>query len=110
MINGANTTITTYRLVDASNVTSFSASATITGAPAYIEALDAQLTAVLGEQPGIESFDCYVEPDNYRVGDKVVDNSSVEYRISGIERHENNEDTDDVYRLRLTKQAVFYND
>ena len=69
-----------------------------------------ELVAVLGEQPGIETYDCHVEPGNYRVGDKVVDGSSNEYRIVGIERHENNEDTDDIYTLRLNKQATVYNE
>jgi len=107
---GANTTITTYRLTDSSDTSSFSASATVSGVAAYIENTSPELVAVLGEQPGIETYDCHVEPGNYRVGDKVVDGSSNEYRIVGIERHENNEDTDDIYTLRLNKQATVYNE
>lgn len=109
MINGSNTTITTYRLVDSSSTAAFSATATITGAAAYIESIGGAMLAVLGEHPGIEVFNCHVEPGDYREGDKAVDAQSTEYRITGIERHENNEDTDDVYILTLHKKAKHYN-
>lgn len=109
MIFGANTSITTYRLTDSSDTAAFSGSATVSGVPAYIEAASTELLAVLGEQPGIEVYLCHVEPGDFREGDKVVDVYSSEYRIVGIERHENNDDTDDIYILRLHKEARHYN-
>ena len=109
MILGANTTITTYRLVDTGSTTDHSASATVSGAEAYIEAASAELVAVLGQQPGIEVYMCYVEPGNYRENDKVVDSQGNEYTIVGIERRENNVDTDDIYAMRLNKATTFYN-
>lgn len=108
MIFGANTTITTYRLADSGDTAAFSGVATISGVEAYIESASPELVAVLGEQPGIEVFSCHVEPADFREGDKVVDASSNEYRIVGIERHENNEDTDDLYVLRLHKETQHY--
>jgi hypothetical protein len=109
MMFGDNTTITTYRMVDATDITSFSVTATVEDAPAFIDAPSAELRAVLGEQPGLEVYECHVDPGDYLVGDKVVDAQGNEYRIAGIERHENNTDTDDVYTLMLHKQATYYN-
>ena len=110
MIEGANTTITTYRLVDSSSTSAFSASATLSAVDAYIESVSPELAAVLGEQPGIERYTMHIEPANIRVGDKVVDASSNEYRVTGISRHENNLDTDDIYEVALNKQTTYYND
>lgn len=109
MIFGANTTITTYRLADSSDTASFSASPTVSGVEAFIESASTELLAVLGEQPGVEVYLCHVEPGDFREGDKVVDASGNEYRIVGIERHETNEDTDDLYTMRINKEARHYN-
>lgn len=108
MILGANTTITTYRLATSGDTAAFSGSATIAGVEAYIESTSPELVAVLGEQPGLEVFTCYVEPGDYREGDKVVDAASKEYRVIAIERHENNDDTDDLYVLRLHRETQHY--
>lgn len=108
MIFGANNVISTYRLAASGDTAAFSGSVTVSGVEAYIEAASTELIAVLGEQPGIEVYLCHVEPGDFREGDKVVDAQSAEYRIVGIERHENNEDTDDVYVLRLHKEASHY--
>lgn len=109
MILGANTTITTYRLQDTSDVTSYGGTAIVSAAEAFIESPSPDVGAVLGEQAGYETFFCYVEPGNYRVTDKVVDASGAVYSIAGIERHENNTDTDDLYMLRLNKALTQYN-
>lgn len=110
MIEGANTTVTTYRLVDSSSTAAFSASATVTAVDAYIESISQELSAVIGEQPGIEKYAMYVEPCDIRVGDKVVDAQSNEYRVAGITRHENNLDTDDIYEVMLNKATKHYNE
>lgn len=109
MIQGANTTVTTYRLSDSGSTSSFSATPTLSGVEAYIEHVTSEISAVLGEQPGLERCVMYIEPANIRPGDKVVDAQSNEYRVTGIERHENNLDTDDVYIVQLNKKVVDYN-
>lgn len=110
MILGANTSITTYRLIDSSNTTAYNATPVIVGAEAYIESPSPELAAVLGEQLNVEVFNCYVDPADYRIGDKIVDSSGVEYGIAAIERHENNEDTDDSFNLRIHRTTVLYNE
>lgn len=109
MILGDNTTITTYRLVDDASVTEFDTAATITDAAAFIDAPTSEMLAVLGDQPGVEVYQCHVDPDDYIIGDKIVDAQGNEYRIASIERHENNTDTDDVFTLMLHKQTAYYN-
>lgn len=109
MILGANTNITTYRLTDALELTSYSASATVSGAEAYLESPSPEILAVIGDQAGVEVFDCYVEPGDYRVTDKVVDAAGRVFFIVAIERHENNEDTDDLFVLKLHNKASQYN-
>lgn len=107
---GSNTTITTYRLVNSGNVADFSGTATVTGAPAYIESQNPTVAAVLGEQPGIKAFTCHVDPADYREGDKVVDAAGTEYRIIGIDKHEGNDDVEDLYVLTLHTAAKWHSD
>ena len=109
MIYGANTSISTYRLTDALELSSYSVSATISGVQAYIESPAPEILAVIGDQAGIEVFECHVEPGDYRITDKVVDAAGEVYFIVGIERHENNEDTDDLYVLKLNRKTDQYN-
>lgn len=109
MIFGANNSITTYRLADAGDVTSYGGTPIISGAEAYIESPSPELLAVLGDQGGVELFLCHVEPGDYRITDKLIDNQSREYRIVAIERHQNNEDTDDIYTLRIHSETQQYN-
>lgn len=108
MIIGANTTITTYRLANSGNTAAFSGSATLSGVAAYIESLRGELAAVIGENPALEIFTCHVDPCDVKVGDKVVDAASVEYRVANIEKHDGNEDTDDLWVLTLHKQVGVY--
>lgn len=103
---GANNSITTYRKVNTGNTAAFSGSATVTGAEAYIENVSGDLAVVLGNNPEYEVFMCHVEPGDYILGDKVVDEQSNEYRIARIEKHENNEDTDDVYTMTINKKTT----
>lgn len=109
MMLGDNTTITTYRLTDTGDKSAFSETPTVEGAAAFIDSPSPELRAVLGDQPGMEIFECHVDPDDYIVGDMVVDAAGCEYRIASIERHEHNTDTDDVYLLMLNRKVEYYN-
>lgn len=109
MINGANTTISVYRLLDSGTLTVRNNQAVISSVDAYMESVSPELAAVLGEQAGSEMFDCYVEPGDYRINDLVIDHKQDQYFIMGIERHENNDDTDDLYALKLHRKTDQYN-
>ncbi len=110
MLLGANTTITTYRLVNAGNTSAFSGTATIDGQEAYIESQEADVAAVLESQPGVEVFLLHMEPGDIRPSDKVVDADSLEYRVMGVEKHEGNDDVDDHYICRLHKTTKWHSD
>jgi len=105
---GANTTITTYRLADSGVKSEYSGTATLTGIDAYIESIRSELQSVLNVQPGYEVFTCHIDPADVKVGDKVIDAASVEYRVHGIERHEGNDDVEDLYILTLYRAATFH--
>lgn len=113
MIQGANKTISTYRLADGAGsdkTTDYNTTATLSGIEAYIESLRAELQIVMGIRPGVEVFNMYIEPADIRVGDKVVDQNSKVYYVQGIKRHEDNLDTDDLYEVQLTTQRQNYDD
>lgn len=107
---GSNVTITTYRLANTASTIAPSASATLTGVPAYLESQQQELLAALGERPGIEVYLMHLDPCDIKIGDKVVASNGSTYSVAAIERHEGNDDADDVYVVRLNKKAPHYSD
>lgn len=110
MLLGANCTVTTYRNANTGQTTAPSGSATLSGFPAYIESQQQELVAALGERPGIEVYLMHLEPCDIMMGDKVVSTLGQTYAVGAIERHEGNDDTDDIYVVRLHKKAPHYSD
>jgi len=104
MIFGSNATISVYRLALGTSIDNYPATATLSGVEAYIESKQADLVQVLGEQGNIEVFDMFIDPIDIKTGDKVIDGNSREYRVTGVERHENNLDSDDLYRVSMNSQ------
>lgn len=104
MIYGANSTVSIFHLVYTASGSSYPVTADEQGVTAYIESQRAEVVAVLGEGFNMEIFSMNVDPVPIDIGDKVVDDRGTEYRVTGVERHENNLDTDDVYNVTLTKQ------
>lgn len=108
MLNGTNATVSTYRLANSSAKVTTSGSATLSNVEVYIESVRAELVAVLGENPGLEVFYMHMEPADIKVGDKVVDQDSKVYNVVAIERHEDNEDTDNIFTVTLHSKGEFY--
>ncbi len=108
MIPGANTSITTYRLANSGAVQQYGATPILSGVEAYIESESASVDAVLGIEPGLETFTCHIDPADVKVGDQVVDAAGTEYRIKGIERHESGPDIEGVYKLVLVRKVPLH--
>lgn len=107
MIYGANAIVSVYRLSLGTSTDTFPSTATLTGVEVYIESQSADLIQVLGDQQNnIDIFNMFVDPIDIQVGDKVIDDNSREYRVTGIEKHNRNSDTDDVYKVVLHSKKV----
>lgn len=98
---GANATVSVYNLQFGTSTDTYPATANLTGIEAYIESKGADLVQVLGDQANLEIFDMFIDPVAIEIGSKVIDDKGREYRVSGIERHENNPDSDDLYRVTM---------
>ncbi len=107
---GVNNSVTTYRLADSGNVTEYDASATLENVDVYIESAGAELAALIDQQPSLELYLMHMEPADIRVGDKVIDAQSNEYRVQAIERFENNLDTENLLIVRIAKEVERYSD
>lgn len=103
---GSNTTVSIYKIAHSSTGSTFSASADVTGLEAFIESQRAELVQALGQQMNVEVFLMHCDPANIDIGDKIIDASSVEYRVAGIEKHENNQDVDDVWTVTLNTESA----
>lgn len=101
---GANTTVSIYNLVSAGSINEYPTNPDFEEVEGYLESQSAQITQVMGQQPNIETFDLFIDPLDVRIGAKVLDESGKEYRVTGVERHENNQDTDDLYRITMNTQ------
>jgi len=106
MIFGSNSIVSVYSLSLGTSTDTYPATATLAGIEAYIESKQADLVQVLGEQSNIEVFDMFCDPISIKIGDKVVDQDSREYRVTGVERHDNNQDSDNLYRVSMHSQHV----
>ncbi len=104
MILGANATISVYKLQYGTKLDTYASVAAVSGVEAYIEGQQAEMIAVLGEQANIETFFMWIDPIDIAKGDKIVDDRNREYRVIGIERHDNNADTDDVLKVIIRSQ------
>lgn len=104
MIPGANTTIEVYHMIYGASTNTYPVSADLTGVEAYIESQRAEVQAALDQGYNVDVFYCHIDPISIDVGDKVVDAQGNEYRVNGVERHENNPDTDDLLTVLLHKQ------
>ncbi len=116
MICGANRTISTFRLVNASGsdkTTEYSAVATLTGVGVYIESNKPELDLVLGTKPGVEAYTMSgdaLDLTDIRVGDKVTDDKSNTFFVQGIKRYEDNDDTSNHLEVLIHKETVRYTD
>ena len=106
MIIGSNSVVSVYSLAHGTSTDTYPGTATLSGIEAYIESKQADLVQVLGEQSNIEVFDMFCDPISIKIGDKVIDQDSREYRITGVERHEYNLDVDDFYRISMHSQHI----
>lgn len=107
---GSNCTINTYRLANTADTTAHLGTPTISGQAAYIESQQQELMAVLGERPGMEVYLMHLDPCDIMIGDKVVSSIGQTYNVAAIERHENNDDTDDIYVVRMHRKVPHYSD
>lgn len=98
---GTNATVSVYHLDSNTKTNTYPSTADLTGVEAYIESKSADLVQVLGEQSNIEAFDMFCDSIEIKVGDKIIDDRGREYRVTGVERHENNQDTDDLLRVTM---------
>lgn len=105
---GQNATITTYRLQNSSNTTAWSVTATLSNVSAYIESASPELGVLIDEQQSLEIFNMHIEPADIRPGDKVVTDTGATYYVRNIEKYENNNDTSDIYTVRMTKEYTRY--
>lgn len=101
---GANATVAVYNLQFGASTDTYPATANLSGLEAYIESKGADLVQVLGDQANLEVFDMFIDPVAIEIGAKVIDDKNREYRVSGIERHENNPDGQDLYRITMNAQ------
>lgn len=104
MIHGANSTVSIFQIDHNTSTNTYPGSADTTGVEAFIEAQNSEVQSVLGQGYNVEVYLMHCDPVTIDVGDKVVDQNSVEYRVASVERHENNTDTEDVYTVTLHKQ------
>jgi len=113
---GTNRIISTYRLINATspdNTTSYSANATLSSISVYIESAKAELSLVLGVQPGLEIYQMIGDPldlTDIRVTDKVVDDKGNIFFVHGIKRFEDNDDIENSLEIVLTKKVQRYTD
>lgn len=104
MILGANNKITTYRLVTASNKDTYDSSATLTDVAVYIEQVDPNIAVILDDQHAFETYKAYIDGDqDIIISDKVVDQDSVEYIVSGVQRFVDNSDVDNHIEVTMYK-------
>lgn len=103
---GSNRTISVYKLTASGSTNVFPGSPAVSSADAFIESQRGELTQVLNLESNIEVYMMYTDPINIDVSDKIVDSAGVEYRVAGIEKHEGNSDTDDLYVTTLHKKRV----
>ncbi len=101
---GANTTVSIYNMTYGASTNTFPGSPNLTGVEAYIESQRGEILQALDQTQNIEVFLMYCDPVTIDMGDKVVDANSIEYRVTGIEKHENNTDSDDLYVVTLHKE------
>lgn len=104
MIQGANTTVSIYPISHGNATSTFAGSPSASGIEAYIESQRADFLQVVDQGKDVEVFVMHIEPLTLKMGDKVVDANSTEYRVAGIERHENNFDTDNLLVVILHKK------
>ena len=108
---GANTSVTTYRLQNSGDTSTYSAVATLTNQPAYVESVAAGAEALLGDHPGMARFTVHLDPCDVRVGDRLVDDKTgTEYRVNAVEKYENNEDCDDIYVCQVEAKVKSHSD
>ena len=106
MMFGANATVSVYKLNHGVKTSTYPGTATLTGVEAYIESQKPSLMQALSGQNNLESFDMFCDPIAIAAGDKVVDDQGREYRVAGVERHQNNGDIDDIIKVTLNAQHV----
>lgn len=104
MIIGANNTVTTYRMAVGSKET-YSGTATLSSVPCYIEQVEPQLAVILDDQNAFSTFRAYIEGAvDIIIGDKLVDSQGNTYIASGVQKFENNTDTDDQTEVTMVKK------
>lgn len=104
MISGANTTVDIYWMTYGASTNTYPGSASVTGVEAYIESQRAEVQAALDAGYNVDVYYMHIDPVTIDVNDKVVDSNGKEYRVAGVERHENNPDTDDLLTVVLHKE------
>ena len=103
---GANTTVSIYNILLGSSIDQYPDNPDHEAVEGYLESQSAQVTQVMGQQPNIETFDLFIDPLDVKIGAKIVDQDGREYRVTGVERHENNQDTDDLYRITMNSKHI----
>lgn len=106
MILGSNATVALYKMVYGTKTNTYPSTPTLSGIDAYIESHQIEVMAVLGEQNNLETFIMFCDPINVEMGDKIIDDQGRDYRVIGIERHNNNSDIDDLMKLLLRSQQT----
>lgn len=101
MIPGANAVVSVYNMVYGAKTNTYPIMPNLSGVEAYIESQQADIAQVLGEQNNIETLQMFCDPITVSTGDKVIDDKGREYRVDGVERHENNFDGDDLMKITL---------
>lgn len=101
MIPGSNTTVSIFRMIYGASTNTFPSTADLTDVEAYIESQKAEVQAALDAGYNVDVYYMHIDPVSIDVGDKVVDSYSKEYRVAGVERHENNPDIEDLLTVTL---------
>lgn len=102
---GENNSITTYRHTSSGGKDTYSASATLTAVPAYVERLGEDRASMFDQIASYDVYRCFLEgsPD-IDVGDKVVDASSRTYVVYEVKPYEGNTDAPDSTQVIMYKK------
>ena len=103
---GENNAISVKRLaLDGESKEAYDSSFVFENEPCYIEPLDPTVATILDGQNAFTTFKIYLEGTlDVKIGDKCIDQQSVEYIVRGLQKYSNNPDTGDMTELTAVKQ------
>lgn len=104
-IVGANSTIDVKRLETASNQESYTSTYHLQNIDCYIQPVDLKTAIILDEINAFHLYSCIIEGVvDIVIGDKIIDQDSNEYIVSGVKQYQNNIDTGDQTEIQMVKK------